>query len=387
VEYTSLYRGKRHYELSNHLGNVQVVVSDKRISVCDTELEVEYFKAEVLSAVDYYPFGSVISDRQWYANNDSSGYSFGFGGQMKDDEVSGVGNSYTAEFWQYDSRLGRRFNVDPINKESQSRYVCFSDNPVVNIDPKGNTDYYNTSGELIGNDGQNNGVKLLVLSPATEGYILDQVNDNAIATLSPEQLQTTIPVPTSEVIAKLDEVKSNTDGGATEYGFVAGISHQVGKEGETISSDVIKGTNGTSESPPTVKHGEGVKKLMRDNNGKMSLYNVHSHPNALRYNGDNSFNIGGFGPSGADISTAATYAYACLVLEIRSADFNTPTQTDIKWAEERIGNWVARTDAVGIQITIYNGNGELNSMSYDSFKSLIKTINTNSSEPAVSEDE
>lgn len=130
LEYTAQYRGKRHYELSNHLGNVQVVVSDKRISVCDEYLEVAYFKAEVLSAMDYYPFGMMMPDRQWYAGSDSSSYSFGFGGQLKDDEVSGVGNSYTAEFWQYDSRLGRRFNVDPLSLSWESPYLCYHNSPL-----------------------------------------------------------------------------------------------------------------------------------------------------------------------------------------------------------------------------------------------------------------
>ena len=40
-----VHYGRIFYESINHLGNVQVVVSDKRISVCDSELEVEYFKA------------------------------------------------------------------------------------------------------------------------------------------------------------------------------------------------------------------------------------------------------------------------------------------------------------------------------------------------------
>jgi len=131
--------GSVFYESINHLGNVQVVVSDKRISVCDEYLAVEHFEVEVLSAVDYYPFGMMMPDRQWYSNDDSSAYSFGFGGQMKDDEVSGVGNSYTAEYWQYDARLGRRFNIDPKPNPSISVYACFSNNPLWYIDPYGDT--------------------------------------------------------------------------------------------------------------------------------------------------------------------------------------------------------------------------------------------------------
>ena len=41
---TRLWRGKRRYELSNHLGNVQSVISDKRHSICDED-HVERFVA------------------------------------------------------------------------------------------------------------------------------------------------------------------------------------------------------------------------------------------------------------------------------------------------------------------------------------------------------
>jgi hypothetical protein len=60
-----------------------------------------------------------------------------------DDEVKGEGNSYTAEFWQYDSRLGRRWNTDPVVKYFESSYACFGGNPIMNVDPKGDDWYEN----------------------------------------------------------------------------------------------------------------------------------------------------------------------------------------------------------------------------------------------------
>ncbi len=69
----------------------------------------------------------------------SSSYRYGFNGQMKDDEISEAGNSYTAEFWQYDSRLGRRWNQDPKPLPSVSNYACFANNPIFFADPKGDT--------------------------------------------------------------------------------------------------------------------------------------------------------------------------------------------------------------------------------------------------------
>jgi hypothetical protein len=50
--------------------------------------------------------------------------------QEKDNEIYGEGNSYSAEYWQYDARLGRRWNVDPKDVPSFSPYSCFANNPL-----------------------------------------------------------------------------------------------------------------------------------------------------------------------------------------------------------------------------------------------------------------
>jgi RHS repeat-associated protein len=64
-------------------------------------------------------------------------YRYGFQGQERDDEISGIGNSYTANFWQYDPRLGRRWNIDPVFKSHESPYASIANNPVWLIDPNG----------------------------------------------------------------------------------------------------------------------------------------------------------------------------------------------------------------------------------------------------------
>jgi len=53
-----------------------------------------------------------------------------------DNEIEGVGNNYTAEYWQYSSRLGRRWNIDPELKQ-YSRYSTFANNPLKFRDPIG----------------------------------------------------------------------------------------------------------------------------------------------------------------------------------------------------------------------------------------------------------
>lgn len=63
------------------------------------------------------------------------GYRFTFQGQEGDDEISGVkGSHLTAEFWEYDSRVARRWNVDPVIKYHESSYSAFSLNPIRFID-------------------------------------------------------------------------------------------------------------------------------------------------------------------------------------------------------------------------------------------------------------
>lgn len=83
---------------------------------------------------DYYPFGSAMPGRSFNSGND---YRYGFGGQEGDPEIAGAGNSYTAKYWQYDSRLGRRWNKDPITYPWHSPYVVFNDNPIAFNDPLG----------------------------------------------------------------------------------------------------------------------------------------------------------------------------------------------------------------------------------------------------------
>ena len=67
----------------------------------------------------------------------NTNYRYGFNGQEKSTEING--SSYTAEFWQYDSRIGRRWNVDPKPSFGISKYVSFFDNPILYADLLGDS--------------------------------------------------------------------------------------------------------------------------------------------------------------------------------------------------------------------------------------------------------
>ena len=65
----NLRRGNKRYEGTNHLGNVLVVYSDKRlIGACNADTAL-YYKADLIAATDYSPFGAPI--KQFYASGDT----------------------------------------------------------------------------------------------------------------------------------------------------------------------------------------------------------------------------------------------------------------------------------------------------------------------------
>jgi RHS repeat-associated protein len=118
--------GDKRYELSNHLGNVLVVISDKKIPTTTAGI----FNADVLSYSDYYPFGMLVPNR----HGNSKDYRYGFQGQEKDDELKGEGNSLNYEYRMHDPRVGRFFAIDPLFRSYpwNSPYA-FSENRVIDM--------------------------------------------------------------------------------------------------------------------------------------------------------------------------------------------------------------------------------------------------------------
>ncbi len=128
--------GNKFFELTNHLGNVLETITDKKIPVIIGS-SISYYTADVVSANDYYPFGMQMPGRSYSSGNDSFRYSFN--SQEKTDEIAGAGNHTTALFWEYDTRLGRRWNLDPKPNTSKSGYAAFANNPIFFVDVNGDT--------------------------------------------------------------------------------------------------------------------------------------------------------------------------------------------------------------------------------------------------------
>ena len=93
----------------------------------------------------HYSFGMPMPERSFSMES----YRYGMNGQEKNDEISGNGNHTTALYWEYDTRLGRRWNLDPVKKSWQSDYACFSNSPIWKVDPDGDDDFFDSEGKLI----------------------------------------------------------------------------------------------------------------------------------------------------------------------------------------------------------------------------------------------
>jgi len=157
--------GHKHYETSNHLGNVLTVFTDRKIPVTSDGITIDHFDADVVNTFDYSPFGAPMNERTYrlvmkytdsthtnsapaFVNGneqlaniakDSLSYRYGFNGKEKDDELEGLGNSYTTMDRQYDPRLGRWLSLDPIWEKYpwQSPYTGNDNKPIIRNDVNG----------------------------------------------------------------------------------------------------------------------------------------------------------------------------------------------------------------------------------------------------------
>jgi RHS repeat-associated protein len=131
-------RGHKQYELTNHLGNVLATISDRKFGVSSAGSSlIDHYEPDIVTAQDYYPFGMMS---RVALPNSGVPYKFGFNGQeMNNDVKGGLGNSYTAQYWEYDSRIGRRWNLDPKPTVGFSPYRAFANNPILFSDPLGDT--------------------------------------------------------------------------------------------------------------------------------------------------------------------------------------------------------------------------------------------------------
>ncbi|HTN08242.1 MAG TPA: RHS repeat-associated core domain-containing protein [Flavipsychrobacter sp.] len=109
-------RGNKLFELTNHLGNVLTVLSDKkagRPKSGDPSM-IGIYDFDMVTAADYTPFGMVMLGRNF---SFLSRYRYGFNGKEYDNEFKGAGNALDYGFRMYDPLVGRFLSVDPLTSK------------------------------------------------------------------------------------------------------------------------------------------------------------------------------------------------------------------------------------------------------------------------------
>jgi hypothetical protein len=225
--------GLKNYELTDHLGNVTVTFLDRK-----------YGNFNITSLSDYYPFGFPMPDR----SDNLFGYRFGFNGQESDNEVYGGKASYTAEFWQYDSRLGRRWNIDPMQHPTKSPFSAFADNPIFRIDPTGmvDGDYYNYDGKYLGSDNINDN-KVYVATGTTE----KENEDGTKTTTFDNAIDLEITHKEFQTIANIVKQEGSTDE-AKEYLWIAHTANNAASAGgSSLYQKLMSSYSSVSKSKKT----------------------------------------------------------------------------------------------------------------------------------------
>ena len=139
--------------------------------------------------------------------------------------------SYTAEFWQYDTRTIRRWNIDPVIKPGESTYAVFANNPIRLVDPNGANagDYYSAdTGKHIGSDGVNDG----------KNYIIEDSDYKSITAscnkCTPADIKTAL-APASKEISQPDLTKYQR--------LITSYNDMIAKarsEGKTVAADLLQ---------------------------------------------------------------------------------------------------------------------------------------------------
>jgi len=184
-------------------------------------------------------------------NANPGSYRHGFNGMEKDDELKGNGNSYDFGARMYDPKIGRFLSLDPQAKKQPgwSAYKAFLDNPIIYVDPTGETEYF-YAGKWIGTDGVDNSLIAVVKNSEVakemracteEGWYVtpnsnlkNGYNDDAIAVIDKNVL--------AESLNVLSLALANPQ---TEFGSV-----MTEIDGQFVAVQAGQGEPGSGKGPP-----------------------------------------------------------------------------------------------------------------------------------------
>ncbi len=285
----------------NHSKNIVLTtISDKKIPVENELLRIHNRY--------YYPFGSPMDGRTF------GSFRFGFNTQEKVDEVYGKGNLNTALFWEYDTRLGRRWNLDPVDQISISNYAVMGNNPIANIDLDGDCFF-----GLIGSTKKQR-ESATIIAKETGGKVLNKHSKSIMVSYQSKTVFTDgdnkgmtmitqhdiyinkdgSVVPESGYIREFkegvfDNIKSFLQTSESDYGFVPHFKF-LGRMFYGMADDAFVTLSGMYYRPDKARHmtGEGIEGQGLVNVGLSTFLNMFPFKSFLSNKDAKSVNVSEF---------------------------------------------------------------------------------------------
>ncbi len=276
-------RGNKQYELTNHQQTPMVTISDKKLYSSSNGTTVDFYLPDVISATGIYSGGMVQPGRSFSASK----YQFSINGQLKTNEIAP--NTTSAEFWEFDSRVMRRWNVDPVIKLWQSPYVCFSNSPTSRSDLNGDDDYFDSKGKYLGSDKNGTAVRIISkpIGEIKNLYSKDGATINkGIAQKNSQMLSNFINSTANSYIQKVTNffMKTNVLHGVfNHYAKDADIKGEI-TAGMIDDKDVPAFTHGKEDSRYNLLYGGDLKILDNFNNIINIFYHEKLHQDDKKNN-------------------------------------------------------------------------------------------------------
>jgi len=195
-------RGKKLFELTNHLGNVLATVSDKKFGTPVTGIpsQIAYYTADVESAQDYYPFGMEMPGRQYNAT-----YPYSFNGKRDDKDAEYGWNDY--DMREYDRRRAQFISLDPNSKKNpeESNYTFVSNNPVIYNDKQGRDKIY-----TVTTIAKNGSKTILTIRDKSQFDYFMTANYGSLPTFNKRDIYESITIDLRADVSKGEKVISTT---------------------------------------------------------------------------------------------------------------------------------------------------------------------------------
>lgn len=142
--YLSRTLGHRHYELTDHLGNVLATVLDRKTghTAGGGATSYNYYLPDISTAQGYYPFGQRM--KEWHNEVADTVYKFGYNGKLRDDELYGAHKFQDYGMRKYNPMLARFVSVDPLTRKypELTPYQFAGNTPIQAVDLDGLEPWY-----------------------------------------------------------------------------------------------------------------------------------------------------------------------------------------------------------------------------------------------------